>query len=165
MQLREIPAHPLGQAVVIPLLAGGDQRQLPQVLRAHGRFLGQRGVPAHEHAPDVRPGQGQPLIFLRIGLPEQQTEVDQSLIQIFQHILRVAAGDVVVDIWILFLQTPGRLGQQAHAVGLPGADYHIAHDGLVRTSDLLFRLFHLYNLSLEFGFSLRFQFLLVHIQM
>ena len=47
-----------------------------------------------------------------------------------------------MDIWILFLQFPGRLSQQAHTVGLPCANHHVPPDGLVRVGDILLCLLY-----------------------
>ena len=58
-------------------------------------------------------------------------KINQALIQIFQHVLCVAAGNVVVNIWVLLLQALCNSGKQTNIVGLSSTDHHIAHDGLI----------------------------------
>ena len=121
---------------------GDDQRLVPQIFRADGLLLRQRRVPAHQYAPAVAGGHGQRVVFAHVHAAKEQAEVDQPLVEVFQHELGVAAGNAVAYVRVPRAQGPRRAGEEAHQLRLAAADAHLAGEGLVRAGDLLLRLAH-----------------------
>ena len=94
-------------------------------------MIGQRRIPAHEHTPLILQRDRDRIIAEGIDGSVQQPEVDQSFVQLFHDIARVAAGDVAVDIRAFLLQVTGGAGDEPHDAGLSGADVYISGDGVI----------------------------------
>ena len=66
-----------------------------------------------------------------VHCPKQQPKVDESLLQLFQHEFRVAAGDVEMDIRVLAAKLASHPGKQPDNLRFPGANVHIPHNGFL----------------------------------
>lgn len=73
---------------------------------------------------------------------EHDSEVNQSLVQLFHYKFGISAGNMVMNARIASVKLPCRLRHEADSVGFAGSDIDIAYDNLIREGDFTFCFLH-----------------------
>ena len=142
MQIRRFFSQPAVEAALVIHLSGENERFIPQVLGGDGVLFCQRTAAPHQNTPRVFHGQLQIAILRFIDISQENSKVQQSLIQAFTHIHGIAADDVKQNVRITLLNRVGNSGDLPDPIGLAGADVNIAADRLIRLSQFFFGSAH-----------------------
>ena len=131
MQARELLPGP-GADIVLPALLRGEQRQTGKVLGRDAFFLRERQPGREDRAEIVRFREADTVMLPLVRRLKDDRKVQQPLVQLFRHLLRVAAGDVVAKIRIQLLECPDLPRQITDLTGLRKTEVYIAARDVVQ---------------------------------
>ena len=104
-------------------------------------FCCQRAVSAHQNAPGVPDREPDIVVFGNIYRIQQQTKINEAPVQMLRDKGCIAAVNVIMDQWIVLLQTLCRPGEKGDAIGLPTSNVYFSIDILVGGAYLFFGFF------------------------
>ena len=119
-------------------LSGYNQRKVQKILGSNRGPLGQWGVPAHKHSPGFSDWKFKHFIFCNIYRLEEKPKINKTLIQIFQNVLSIAAGNMEMNVRVLILNGLSYLCEEPYPVCFSGANINIPCDVLFRQHDFMF---------------------------
>ena len=102
----------------------------------------ERVIPPHQNAEPVPDGKRQCLILGSVNRPVHQSEINESLIQLLRHKLRISAGNVIANVGAAFFHALCRAGKIPDDIRLARADVNVARNGGIRHLYLAFGLLH-----------------------
>ena len=123
--------------VVFPRLLGTEQRKPEKIIQSDGLLFCKRIVGGHDESPDVRLRELHIRILPRVGRFADNSKVKQPFIQFFRYLLRITAGDMVLQTRITLFKPADLSGQIADMIRFCKTKVEIAAGNIVEGQKLL----------------------------
>ena len=94
---------------LMPRLLGTEHRKPAEVGRAEALPLRKRIICGEYHPPAIRFWKSYKFVLVPVRFFSEDNKVQKPFLQLFRNLLRVAAGDVVLQLRILLLQGFNRI--------------------------------------------------------
>ena len=107
-----------GRDIVFPRLLGAEERKTDKIVHMDGFLFCKSGIRRHDKSPDISIWEYKGFVFCLIWDFSKDSEIQNSLVQLFCHLFGIAAGDVVPEIRIVFLEAIDLTGEETDLIDL-----------------------------------------------